>query len=122
MSEPSQGTFCQICHGPWPDGHYDWCPIKTQIPQPGNPALQQQMGWNPGLQSGLQGEQGGLLGQIGAQTNDQGRLSYIIEHLCDHLRELRREHPVQFYDTPYETLLRTLDAGLESFYRDKQKP
>jgi hypothetical protein len=127
MSEPSQGTFCQICHGPWPDGHKDWCPIKTQIPVQGDPGLQQQMqsGWNPGIQNALQGVpggQGGLLGQIGAQTDDrQRRLSAIIEHLCDHLRELRREYPAQFFDSPHEALLRNLEAGLDSFYRAKEK-
>jgi hypothetical protein len=86
------------------------------------PSLQEQMQAGPQMQGGLMGGQGGLLGQVGTTTAQYGRLSYIIEHLCDHLRELRREHPAQFYDTPYEQLLRNLDAGLESYYRDKQKP
>jgi hypothetical protein len=115
MNEPpAQGPFCQICHGPWPDGHRDWCPIKTGEPQIGAPSLQQQMQAG----QGLQGLQSGLLGQSPVQPYE--RLSYIIEHLCDHLRELRREKPAHFYDTPYENLLRTLDSGLESYYRDKK--
>jgi hypothetical protein len=116
MSEPSQGTFCQICHGPWPDGHLDWCPIKTQLPQPGIPGLQQQM------ESGQsQGMQGGL-GQVGMGFQRE-RLAIIIEHLCDHLRELRREGAPQFYGSPYERLYRSLDAALDSYYHAKsQKP
>jgi hypothetical protein len=111
---PAQGPFCQICHGPWPDGHRDWCPIKTQLPQPGISDLQQQ------LQSGQGQSMQGLLSQMGTAPPHQ-RLPYIIEHLCDHLRELRRENPVQFYDTPYEQLLRSLDAGLESYYRARKE-
>jgi hypothetical protein len=56
------------------------------------------------------------------QSAPKERLFYIIEHLCDHLRELRREHPEKFFDTPYEKLYRTLDAAVESFYRDREKP
>jgi hypothetical protein len=118
MSEPPlQGPFCQICRGPWPDGHKDWCPIKTGQPVPGDPSLQQQ--WPQGIQSGnIQGIQGGLASP--AQASPTERLSLIIEHLCDHLRELRRENPDHYFGTPYENLYRSLDAGLDSFYHAKK--
>jgi hypothetical protein len=115
MSEPTQGTFCQICHGPWPDGHLDWCPIKTQQPQPGYPGLQQQM--MSGQGQSMQGS--GLLGQMGTDPQ-RLRMAYIIEHLCDHLREMRREDSTKFYGSPYENLYRSLDAALDSYYQAKK--
>ena len=28
--------FCQVCRGPWPDGHADDCPVKTGEPVQGS--------------------------------------------------------------------------------------
>ena len=104
-----------MCHGPWPDGHYDWCPVKTQQPVPGMQSLQQEQ-LGPQAAALQQGQN--LMGGIG-QPAPQERLYYIIEHLCDHLRELRRECPDKFFGSPHEKLYRALDAGLESFYKAK---
>lgn len=114
-----QGTFCQVCHGPWPDGHEPWCPVLTQQPVPGLQSLQQEQLDPLQLQQLQQ-----LQNQLGSmpQRAPQERLFYIIEHLCDHLRELRRDCPEKFFGSPYERLYRTLDATLESFYRDREKP
>jgi hypothetical protein len=38
------------------------------------------------------------------------------EDLCDALRDLRREHPADFFGRPAETLYRSLESALDSFY------
>jgi hypothetical protein len=44
-------------------------------------------------------------------------LCVVIERLLDHLRELRRTAPKQFFDQPVERLYDSLEASLSSFYR-----
>lgn len=51
--------------------------------------------------------------------NEVEGLTPVIERLCSSLRELRREHPKQFFGRPVERLYDSLDAALGSFYRSQ---